>query len=187
MCIYVSHTRYRVFRYQELFQHPRNPYSIERAWHKLSKTPPNIRIGSVDRSHHHFLSEDFAEPNRERLIYNWKWQCVWHVYTHETSQIQLSKKNKTIWSIGVGISRGSLQLSAKPISQNVLSCHRVVTNNISAAYHPPIIHILRRLEAIIHFLPPKNDLTSTFVLVFLLSSTFYQGRSLSSSYIYVLG
>ena len=53
MFLSVSHQLYHILGHQELLQHPQNPYSIGRACHKLSKTPPHARIGAVGGPHHH--------------------------------------------------------------------------------------------------------------------------------------
>ena len=41
------------FRRQKLLKHPQNPYSIERACHKLSKTSSHALIDAVGGSNHH--------------------------------------------------------------------------------------------------------------------------------------
>ena len=55
---------------KKLLKRPQNPYSIERACHKLSKMPSHARIGEVGRSHHHSLSGNFEASTGDRLIYN---------------------------------------------------------------------------------------------------------------------
>ena len=58
----------RDLRHQNLPKHPQNPYSIERACHKLSKTPSLARIGAVGGPDHHFecAMRALSEANRAR-------------------------------------------------------------------------------------------------------------------------
>ena len=75
----------RILRHRELLKHLRNPYSIERACHKLSKTPSHALIDAVGGPHHHFECTTCAlsDPNRIRRdssvarIYTW---LLWFPY-----------------------------------------------------------------------------------------------------------
>ena len=56
------------FWHSDPLKHPQNPYSIESACDKLSKTPSHARIGAVGGSHHHFECSKHAlsGPNQTR-------------------------------------------------------------------------------------------------------------------------
>ena len=62
----MRHSLSRIYRPQEHLKHPQNPYSIERACHKLSKTPSHVLIDAVGGSHHHFecATRALSGPNR---------------------------------------------------------------------------------------------------------------------------
>ena len=68
VCIYVIQSRDCDLRHQNLSKHPANPYSFERACHKLSKTPSLARIGAVGGPHHHSecTTRALSDPNRAR-------------------------------------------------------------------------------------------------------------------------
>ena len=68
VCIYVVQAEFRDFRHQKLLKHPQTPYSIERAGHKLSKTPSHALIDAVGGSQHHFECTTcaLAGPTRTR-------------------------------------------------------------------------------------------------------------------------
>ena len=68
VCIYVVQAESRDFRLQKLLKHPQNLYSIERAGHKLSQSPPRALIGAVGDSQDHFecTTRALAGPNRTR-------------------------------------------------------------------------------------------------------------------------
>ena len=54
MCICVRHAGCCDLRHHKFLKHPHNPYSIERASHKLSKTPSHALIDAVGGPDHHF-------------------------------------------------------------------------------------------------------------------------------------
>ena len=58
----------RIYRRQGRPKRPQNPYSIERACHKLSKTPSHALIDAVGGPHHHFECNTCTlyGPNRAR-------------------------------------------------------------------------------------------------------------------------